>query len=503
MTVDPNRFAGPAEAAILREHIANETSDLDRVNGRLERARRALHDADLALRMAQEAADSARAIVAQGEAHANALLESIGRARGLIHPVRRVPDEILSQILLDWLASEDSEMIACLDYRYFQCIPFTASSICRRWRRVALGTPSLWTRFSLSLSEVQQSSEPWLQYARTHYERSGRSLFNIRLTTWTYDEQASDRFTSLIWATLTVMSHRCRSLSVQCMDGIQDPRLKEFLRGRAPVLETFELVSYAAISDTYPPIQIFDDLPCLKNLHLDCADILWDKGRRFSGATKLYLVPDGIAPMDVAQLALVANRLPNLEQFIFKHSLATTSASSEVIFSTLRCLEIIGNVGEEAAQCLRFPALEKAKLSYMRSPKRLISLALSHSANLSELYLVRACLSAGLAEAIVLLRRLQELETKQSSVTDEFFRRLAQRDADGTWPCPLLHRLHVTAVVPKDRETFDGSSLIALIKARRAASGTVAALRDVKATWGKDMDYSKESFQEELQRLIA
>lgn len=268
------------------------------------------------------------------------------------------------------------------------------------------------------------------------------------------------------------------------------------------MLETFELISYHSEPETQPAIQIFDDLPCLRDLDLEGASITWDKGRRFSRTTRLCLTRHRPPAMDTAQLAHVANRLPNLEQLVLQYSLTATAASPEVRFASLKRLEVTGTLSEAAAQCLRFPALEEAFLSSMRSPKYIIGHALSHSTNLSKLHLARACLSPGLADAVALLARLQELDATFCSITDDFFRRLAQLDADGKWPCPMLRRLHVAAVVPKDRETFDGTSLLALVRARRAATG-VATLRDVKATWAKDMDYSKPGFQEALQQLIS
>lgn len=56
------------------------------------------------------------------------------------HPIRRLPVELLSHIFI--LGSQDSA--------YF---PVTISHVCHQWRRIALQTPSLWRRVTLSPKE--------------------------------------------------------------------------------------------------------------------------------------------------------------------------------------------------------------------------------------------------------------------------------------------------------------------------------------------------------------
>lgn len=60
-TPDPNRYAGPAEAALLREHTADDAVRVA-LDLRAAHAETALHDATEELHAAQEAFDSAKRI---------------------------------------------------------------------------------------------------------------------------------------------------------------------------------------------------------------------------------------------------------------------------------------------------------------------------------------------------------------------------------------------------------------------------------------------------------
>ncbi|EJD42277.1 hypothetical protein AURDEDRAFT_47875, partial [Auricularia subglabra TFB-10046 SS5] len=109
---------------------------------RVARAKTALHDALHALRVAQEAVESAQAIHDDVLAIQDALEHRLQRSRGLLHPIRKLPDDILSMIFLAWLD------VARHDYCSSAIRPIQVGSfavaVCGRWRRVALHLPPLW-----------------------------------------------------------------------------------------------------------------------------------------------------------------------------------------------------------------------------------------------------------------------------------------------------------------------------------------------------------------------
>ncbi|EJD42276.1 hypothetical protein AURDEDRAFT_67767, partial [Auricularia subglabra TFB-10046 SS5] len=134
--LNPNRYAAPAEAALLREHIAQDEAAQPVIQQRVSRARTALHDALHALREAQEAVDSAQRIHDEVLAIRDALDTRLRSARGLLHPIRRVPNEVLSMIFLNLLGAERER-------RY--TVGLSVAGVCTCWREVALSMPSLWS----------------------------------------------------------------------------------------------------------------------------------------------------------------------------------------------------------------------------------------------------------------------------------------------------------------------------------------------------------------------
>ncbi|PBK62073.1 hypothetical protein ARMSODRAFT_943408, partial [Armillaria solidipes] len=67
-------------------------------------------------------------------------------AKNLLHPIRRVPDELLRRIFTTCTPSPED---CVYDARYWDALdentePWTLSQTCQRWRRIALDTSRLW-----------------------------------------------------------------------------------------------------------------------------------------------------------------------------------------------------------------------------------------------------------------------------------------------------------------------------------------------------------------------
>ncbi|KZV81085.1 hypothetical protein EXIGLDRAFT_629076, partial [Exidia glandulosa HHB12029] len=109
----------------------------------------ALHDTEVALRAAQEAHDAARRIVAYIEQQQRSVDELVLVAQGLLHPIRRLPDEVLSMIfeVVPTFRPKRPILSGSLKPRR----PFVISAVCRRWRAVALSTPALWNTFHCNI----------------------------------------------------------------------------------------------------------------------------------------------------------------------------------------------------------------------------------------------------------------------------------------------------------------------------------------------------------------
>ncbi|KZW01889.1 hypothetical protein EXIGLDRAFT_760488 [Exidia glandulosa HHB12029] len=146
--VDPNRYAGPQERAVLLDSIRYDEQVLLAAQRRLDRANTALHNARIA-RIAAQEVEFAAMMAHQGVAEDVARLhERLRLARAFYHPIRKLSADLLHAIFLvlygdcqrDLLTAERRDV-------------FTLASVCRRWRTIALEFAAIWRTVTLGLSE--------------------------------------------------------------------------------------------------------------------------------------------------------------------------------------------------------------------------------------------------------------------------------------------------------------------------------------------------------------
>lgn len=176
--LDPNRYAGPLERTILLDSIQADTACLQTAADRLDHANATLHAAVVARIAAQGAEAAARLVQQRSTTAKHSIEQRLLEARGFLHPVRRLPPEILADIFALWSDGESSPLCTkwFLNFpekaRSLQAMPFTASSVCRRWRAVALDTRYIWSLVVLSFS-TPPNAALWKTYIDTHRDRSG------------------------------------------------------------------------------------------------------------------------------------------------------------------------------------------------------------------------------------------------------------------------------------------------------------------------------------------
>ncbi|KAK0226769.1 hypothetical protein EDD85DRAFT_855567 [Armillaria nabsnona] len=96
-------------------------------------------------------------------------------AKSLLHPIRRLPDELLRRLFTTCTPSPED---CVYDTRYWDALdentePWTLSQTCQRWRRIALDTSRLWSRIDLDLERYQHISPSSLAIRLgTHIDRS-------------------------------------------------------------------------------------------------------------------------------------------------------------------------------------------------------------------------------------------------------------------------------------------------------------------------------------------
>jgi len=125
--------------------------------------------------------ESLRAHAAQAVDRMEAIIRELNHSiddkrLGILHPIRRVSNEIYKEIFEYAVDEEQAELMDKIDskippYEHLPCVALHISATCRHWREIATRTPSLWRHIVA----------PWLdpERDRPHYERKtiGRTRF--------------------------------------------------------------------------------------------------------------------------------------------------------------------------------------------------------------------------------------------------------------------------------------------------------------------------------------
>ena len=85
---------------MLEAHLALDAETLDTLEARTTKAATILRDAEQKARVAFEALASARALHIRCATQREEVQDRINYARGLMHPIRRLPGELLEAIML-------------------------------------------------------------------------------------------------------------------------------------------------------------------------------------------------------------------------------------------------------------------------------------------------------------------------------------------------------------------------------------------------------------------
>ncbi|KAF5343687.1 hypothetical protein D9757_010215 [Collybiopsis confluens] len=82
----------------------------------------------------------------------------------LLSPIRRLPDELLCEVF-DWCCGMNcffvTELPVSTAFTFKSAPAMALSSVCSRWRRIALAMPSIWSRIALDWGARVSSEGPW------------------------------------------------------------------------------------------------------------------------------------------------------------------------------------------------------------------------------------------------------------------------------------------------------------------------------------------------------
>ncbi|KAJ7609013.1 hypothetical protein FB45DRAFT_845586 [Roridomyces roridus] len=174
------------------------------------------------------------------------------RSLPIVSPLRRMPPEILSEIFL-WTLPSPADLAPGLPMLKTRWV---LSQVSRRWREVALSTPSLWSLVSVS-DERKADPLPMIQ-AQVQHARSLKIHF---YGSDTGDTKAQTRS----FAFLSEHSLRWEELFVRLIPGVVP--LMSTLRGRLPSLRRLSIVwGNAESQDGIESIKCFETASSLEDV---------------------------------------------------------------------------------------------------------------------------------------------------------------------------------------------------------------------------------------------
>ncbi|KZW01911.1 hypothetical protein EXIGLDRAFT_760510 [Exidia glandulosa HHB12029] len=452
---DPNRFAGLAEAAIIRGHLQDEEADIARLRARQQVAHSAVHDAEVAFKAAQQALSTARAIAADVDRRVDELEAGARTHRGFLHPIRRLPDEILAAIFCAYNDLGDEPYNEGFSYpESLMTVAFCSASVCRRWRSVAVQTRALWTYIIIDIERAARRPAEWLALIALVCARS--VSHPIAISVMVPDDHAHNAVE--ICTELLRAQHRWRTLHINVGDG-HGRDVQRMLTGYCPILRTVAISGRPFGLSTPEPVCFALSGPLLRSLHISHCRVSISPQLEESSIENVTVNHHSVNPRmsDLGGFAKGFPRLTTLSVIGFAKYILDGPAP--ITFPALRSLTLVGAVLHPPRQYFHCPQLIEATTATRQGCYySLIFLLMSDVrvgcvSGLRKLFLREDCLGP-LDDRLVLelfsqLPRLEELETAISSVKPSFFDAFSRPSGDGLWIAPRLQRLAIHVALSK------------------------------------------------------
>ncbi|KAF8606163.1 hypothetical protein BDV93DRAFT_362368 [Ceratobasidium sp. AG-I] len=235
----------------------------------------------------------------------------------MVAPINCLPPEILSRIFV--ILAQYSRYAASIGDKSYNEVdyPLRLSSICVRWRQVAIGTPSLWS--FLDLCKPEYSSEDF-RYLNVCYERSGNTPLTLRLGK--YDDECDlDNVDEQLEPLLSLCATRLESLVVAYHAPGFAKQVLSVLLARGAAGRVRKLALHAnweddlVLADSSLSQRILDELfEPLQSLYLECVAFDWST-MRCRNLVELQLSRlDTSARPSSSQLASLLSANPNIHK---------------------------------------------------------------------------------------------------------------------------------------------------------------------------------------------
>ncbi|KAI5835149.1 hypothetical protein K523DRAFT_261328, partial [Schizophyllum commune Tattone D] len=246
--------SGIANIALHRTPYAPDGQSANIIKQKAHELRWLEHEAELEILAIQE--------------RVNALRRQIEIHDALVHPCRRLPAEILSEVFL--LAVPDNWHEKLVGRR-----TLNFAQVCHLWRNVALTTPRLWT--TLRFTEHINPPAKYVTALKDDMAKTAQAPLELNLDVNWYSESASALFSSAstaktrcdeFWALLWGQSHRWQRVT---LDGLPTSAYERLVDHAFPALASLSITMYGESDSTIRlPIHIFGNAPKVHSLHITC-----------------------------------------------------------------------------------------------------------------------------------------------------------------------------------------------------------------------------------------
>lgn len=416
---DPNRYATGAELDALCARLPDEEAELDVLTRKHERAQTALRvaksrfqDIEAQYLMLKDVLSDAELYAKDTTLRRDAQAKIVRTQRGLLHPLRKIPPEILSEIFEGCLTHPmlDADLFDFELMRQRQLQPLRIAAVCKRWRVVATtASPRLWQYVDVDLSKNARNRPrvPFLHVSRV-LARSGATSLSIRLSRPFPDNEEED---ASVLKELAGAMGRCRVFSL--IGPLYDAahRLLALLQTSTPRLEELtisHLNVWQGVPNAYAhSVRVFPNAPLLRTMVSAFSSAL---NVEFP-SLKWVLLTDAVSSTERDHIVHLLISSPALRHLKLVRLILAPSTRSLCVAPGLETLEVTTDSDEPIAvlsQRYSFPNLKSLMLygSYPGSSRRAQYLALMASKS----HLVELTLSEHLAtDLIVVFRALKSM----------------------------------------------------------------------------------------------
>ncbi|KAH7097253.1 hypothetical protein BKA62DRAFT_675241 [Auriculariales sp. MPI-PUGE-AT-0066] len=372
-TLGPIFEATPAERAILIAAVESHRTQLAELRPRIDQATLVENRSRAALIAAQEAYDSAKTMLSFLKQHEEIIIKASNEASGRLHPIRRVPDEVLREVFL--FAVDDATEFnlgpstTTQELQHASHVPVIAAAVSQGWRRVAVNSSALWRQPVIIIDDMFAREDQSETFFNNVKDRSANGSIKLRVVVKDPRFISSSYFNEVAKFIDQVVEVRVDKFASEWACFHND-FVNDLLRLKAPGLRSVSLtgtwresrVGYRGSSDPMVIINYEDThAPAIETLTLHN----WHTHVHQPKLPTVRRLDWKFSPNNdilLSEFSIITQYLPNLETVVIEvHCFAKERPANNnnvVVFPRVRNLRLVGRTyHDHALGRMRFPAL--------------------------------------------------------------------------------------------------------------------------------------------------